>query len=186
MTQTSDGALSPGSDTAAPPPSIFQEQRFPNIRLAAMRAADGTPSFVVPASEIVETVRFLREEGGYRLFEDLTALDWLPREPRFEVVYHFMNIEASQPIRLRVEVSGLDPQLPSITGVFQGANWYEREVFDLFGITFTGHPDLRRIQMPVDWEGYPLRKDYPITGPRRPNLPSNQLRLEGRNGAPQL
>jgi NADH:ubiquinone oxidoreductase subunit C len=102
------------------------------------------------------------------------------------VIYHFLSISRRQPIRLKVELPGTAPKVPSITGLFAGANWYEREVFDLFGITFEGHPNLRRIEMPDDWEGNPLRKDYPVTGPRRPNLPSNQFRPEGRSGAPQV
>ncbi|HEX2915144.1 MAG TPA: NADH-quinone oxidoreductase subunit C [Chloroflexia bacterium] len=186
MTQTSDGTVNPEGSQPAPAPSLIETTRFPNVRPSPFRAADGTPTFIVPAEEILDVVRYLRDEGGFRLFEDITAVDWLPKEPRFEVVYHFLNIEARQPIRLKVPVSGTDPKVPSLTGLFTGANWFEREVYDLFGITFMGHPDLRRIEMPVDWEGHPLRKDYPVTGPRRPNLPANQFRPEGRNGAPQV
>jgi NADH-quinone oxidoreductase subunit C len=95
-----------------------------------------------------------------------TAVDRYPREPRFEVVYHVHSIERTERIRLKCSVPGVDPVIESITSVWRAANWYEREVFDLFGIRFLNHPDLRRILMPDDWEGYPLRKDYPITGSR--------------------
>ncbi len=185
MTQISDDTSNP-QEVAAPAPDLLEASRFPHVRPSSMRAADNTPTFIVPASDLLEVVKYLRDEADFKLFEDLTAVDWLPKEPRFQVVYHFLSLLNRQPIRLKVEVPGIQPRLPSITGLFMGANWYEREVFDLFGITFEGHPDLRRIEMPVDWEGHPLRKDYPTTGPRRPNLPSNQFRPDGRNGAPQV
>ncbi|OJV89192.1 MAG: hypothetical protein BGO39_34890 [Chloroflexi bacterium 54-19] len=183
MTQTSGDTLNPEETPASAPaePSLIEETRFPNVKPSPMRSADGTPSFIVPAAEIVEVAQYLKE-NGFVLFEDITAVDWLPKEPRFQVVYHLMNITARQPIRLKVELPGDKPSVPSLTGVFIGANWFEREVFDLFGIVFENHPDLRRIEMPDDWEGHPLRKDYPITGPRRPNLPANQFRPEGRSG----
>ncbi len=191
MTQTLGGTVEPEKSADHPeptpeaPPSLIDAARFPGVRPSPMRAADGTPTFIVPAANLLEVVSYLRDEGGFRLFEDITAVDWLPKEPRFEMVYHLMAIPAFQPIRLKVQVPGNKPKVPSLTSLFEGANWYEREVFDLFGITFEGHPDLRRIEMPEDWEGHPLRKDYPMTGPRRPNLPANQFRAEGRNGAPQ-
>lgn len=184
MTQISDDTPSP--EVAAPEPALIEETRFPNVRTSSFRNADGTPTFIVPATDLLEVVGFLRDEGDFKLFEDITAVDWLPKEPRFEVIYHFLSLSRRQPIRLKVELPGTAPKVPSITGLYAGANWYEREVFDLFGITFEGHPDLRRIEMPDDWEGNPLRKDYPVTGPRRPNLPSNQFRPEGRSGAPQV
>lgn len=174
MTQISD-------DTLSPEPSILEEIRFPNVRPSPMRAVDGIPTFIVPAENLLEVIGFLKNEANFKLFEDITALDWLPKEPRFQVVYHFLALTDYKQIRLKVEISGQNPHLPSITSLFLGANWYEREIFDLFGIVFDNHPDLRRIEMPTDWVGHPLRKDYPITGPRRPNLPANQFRSEGRN-----
>jgi len=96
----------------------------------------------------------------------VTAVDRYPAEPRFEVVYHLNSLERKQWLRLKARIGGENPTIESVTSVWRGANWYEREVFDLFGIRFTGHPDLRRIMMPDDWEGHPLRKDYPITGTR--------------------
>lgn len=188
MTPTSDDITKnpeDGSNQTVEMP-LLDEAQFPNVRRSEFRVADDTPTFIVSAAEIVQVVTYLRDKLNFTLFEDVTAIDWSPREPRFEVVYHLLSISNRQPIRLKVPLSGENPQVPSITGVFKGANWYEREVFDLFGITFTGHPELRRIEMPEDWIGHPLRKDYPTTGPRRPNLPANQYRPEGRNGAPQI
>ena len=94
----------------------------------------------------------------------MTALDWYPQEPRFELVYFLHAVKAALRLRLKVRVSGENPTIDSVTSVWPGANWYEREVFDLFGVTFSNHPDLRRIMMPEGWQGYPLRKDYPIHG----------------------
>lgn len=97
---------------------------------------------------------------------DVTAVDWYPNEPRFEVVYHLRSLANKNAIRLKVKLDGIDPHLNSLTPEFPNANFYEREVFDLFGIRFDGHPYLRRIMMPDDWEGHPLRKDYPVEGYR--------------------
>ena len=94
----------------------------------------------------------------------VTAVDRYPAEPRFEVVYHLHSIERNERVRLKCRLEGDDPEIESVTSVWRSANWYEREVFDLFGIRFRNHPDLRRIMMPDDWEGHPLRKDYPDHG----------------------
>jgi NADH-quinone oxidoreductase subunit C len=96
----------------------------------------------------------------------VTAVDRYPAEPRFEVVYHLHSLERNERLRLKCRVTGEKPQIDSVTPVWRSADWYEREVFDLFGIRFNGHPDLRRIMLPDDWEGHPLRKDYPVTGSR--------------------
>lgn len=189
MTQTSADTVNPEpnrqpEDTTQPDFAPLSATRYPNITRDEMRAADNTPSFIVPAEDIVDIVRFLRDDNGFTLMEDLTAVDWHRTEPRFQVVYNLLALNSNATIRLKVNVSGTNPTCPSITSVFPGANWYEREVFDLFGITFTGHPNLTRIEMPEDWEGNPLRKDYPVTGPRRPNLPSNQFRPIGRADVP--
>ncbi|HEY1271724.1 MAG TPA: NADH-quinone oxidoreductase subunit C [Terriglobales bacterium] len=97
---------------------------------------------------------------------DVTCVDWYPAEPRFEVVYHLLSIPNKERVRLKVRLEGSSPVVESVTSVWPGANFFEREVYDLFGIRFTGHPYLRRIQMPEDWEGHPLRKDYPVEGYR--------------------
>jgi len=104
--------------------------------------------------------------AGYNAFQDVTAVDWFPSAPRFRVVYHACSHTFKHVIRLTVLVDENDPTVDSITTVWPGANYYEREVFDLFGIRFEGHPNLRRIMMPDDWVGYPLRKDYPVEGYR--------------------
>jgi NADH-quinone oxidoreductase subunit C len=95
---------------------------------------------------------------------DVTCADYYPREPRFELAYHLLSIARKERVRLKVQISGDDPVLESITGVWPSANFFEREIFDLFGIRFLGHPYLRRIMLPEDWEGHPLRKDYPVEG----------------------
>jgi NADH-quinone oxidoreductase subunit C len=97
---------------------------------------------------------------------DVTCVDWYPSQPRFEVVYHLFSIPTKLRVRLKVQLGGEDPRLDSVTPVWPGANFFEREVFDLFGIYFEGHPYLRRIMMPENWEGHPLRKDYPVEGYR--------------------
>jgi NADH-quinone oxidoreductase subunit C len=104
--------------------------------------------------------------AGYNFLEDLTAVDWFPASPRFRLSYAILSHLLKERIRLSVPVEEPDPAVESITPVWPGANYYEREVFDLFGIRFEGHPNLRRIMMPDDWQGHPLRKDYPVEGDR--------------------
>ena len=102
----------------------------------------------------------------YNFFEDVTAVDWYPSEPRFQLSYSLLSHSLKRRLRLVVRLSGEDAALDSITSIWPAANFYEREVFDLFGIHFGGHPNLRRIMMPEDWNGHPLRKDYPVEGYR--------------------
>ena len=106
------------------------------------------------------------QAAGYNFLEDVTAVDWFPASPRFQVSYHIYSHPHKERIRLRTMVEEADPAVESITPVWPSANFYEREVFDLFGIRFEGHPNLRRIMMPEEWEGHPLRKDYPVEGYR--------------------
>ncbi len=106
------------------------------------------------------------QTAGYNFFEDMTAVDWFPRSPRFQLSYHILSHAYKERIRLRVMLDEAEPEVESITSVWPSANYYEREVFDLFGIHFAGHPDLRRIMLPDDWKGHPLRKDYPVEGYR--------------------
>jgi len=110
----------------------------------------------------------------FNLLTDATSVDRYPLEPRFEVNYHLVSIPRSDRLRLQVRLSASDPVVDSLVSVWPGANWLEREIFDLMGIRFEGHPDLRRILMPDDWEGYPLRKDYPVEGYR--DIPGTALR----------
>ncbi|WP_109484670.1 NADH-quinone oxidoreductase subunit C [Occallatibacter savannae] len=125
----------------------------------------GELSLTVPSENIVEAVQAIKE-AGYNAFEDMTAVDWLPSDPRFQLTYHILSHAMKQRVRIKAWVSEADPAVESITSVFPGANFYEREVFDLFGIRFEGHPNLRRIMMPEEWVGHPLRKDYPVEGYR--------------------
>ena len=102
----------------------------------------------------------------FNYLADITCVDWFPSEPRFEVVYHLLSHSKKERVRLKVRLDGSSPALDSVTPVWPAANYFEREVFDLFGVRFAGHPYLRRLLMPEDWEGHPLRKDYPVEGYR--------------------
>jgi NADH-quinone oxidoreductase subunit C len=122
----------------------------------------------VSRESIRDACALLREDPvcPFNYLSDVTCVDWYPQEPRFEVVYHLLSIPKKERVRLKVKLEGGSPALESVTSVWPGANYFEREVFDLFGVRFTGHPYLRRLLMPEDWEGHPLRKDYPVEGYR--------------------
>jgi NADH-quinone oxidoreductase subunit C len=126
----------------------------------------GELTLEVAAAKIASVCGFLKYDQKFARLSTVTAVDRYPAEPRYEVVYHLHSLERNDRVRVKCRLPGPDPAVESVTSVWRGANWYEREVFDLFGIRFLGHPDLRRIMMPDDWEGHPLRKDYPITGSR--------------------
>jgi NADH-quinone oxidoreductase subunit C len=117
------------------------------------------------AKDIVRVVTFLRDDPRCQFWciIDITAVDWPARENRFDVVYHFLSPKQNFRVRVKVETDEVTP-VPSITAVFSGADWFEREVYDLYGVLFTGHPDLRRILTDYGFEGHPLRKDFPLTG----------------------
>ena len=119
----------------------------------------------VKASEIVRVVKFLRDDARceFRSIIDITAVDWPSRENRFDVVYHFLSPTKNARVRIKAEVDETTP-VASIIEVFPGANWFEREVYDLYGVLFTGHPDMRRLLTDYGFEGHPLRKDFPLTG----------------------
>jgi NADH-quinone oxidoreductase subunit C len=125
----------------------------------------GELTLTIAATEIVAACITV-QKAGYNFFEDMTAVDWFPATPRFQLSYHILSHAFKERIRLRVMLDEADPTVDSITPVWPGANYYEREVFDLFGIHFGGHPDLRRIMLPDDWQGHPLRKYYPVEGYR--------------------
>lgn len=122
----------------------------------------------VDSAHLREACALLRDDSdcAFNFLSDVTCVDWTPAEPRFEVVYHLLSIPKKERVRLKVRLGSASPVVESVTSVWPGANFFEREVFDLFGIRFSGHPYLRRIQMPEDWEGHPLRKDYPVEGYR--------------------
>ncbi len=130
----------------------------------------GDVSVVVAPSDFVPAVEYLRLEGDLRFdfLSDVTATDWPDLDPRFWVVYHLLSMEHRHRVRVKVGLPASAPHVASITSLFSGANWPEREVYDFFGIVFDGHPDLRRIQMPEDWVGYPLRKDEGMGGVNTP------------------
>ena len=124
-------------------------------------------TLVVPPEHLIEVCTYLKQKLHYDFLETVTAVDWLDRVPRFDVVYQLLSLANQCFVRLKVRVGAHreeQPAVPTVTGIWPGANWYEREVYDLFGIAFTGHPDLRRILMPSDWTTHPLRKDYPLAG----------------------
>ena len=126
----------------------------------------GELTLEIAAGKIASICGFLKYDQQFVRLSTVTAVDWYPAEPRFEVVYHLHSVERNQRVRLKCRLHGEDPVIESVTSVWRGADWYEREVFDLFGIRFLNHPNLRRIMLPDDWEGHPLRKDYPVTGSR--------------------
>ncbi len=121
---------------------------------------------ITVARESIVAATLALRQAGYNYLEDITAVDWYPSEPRFQISYSFLSFSLKQRIRLVVRLDGEDASLDSITPAWPAANFYEREIFDLFGVHFGGHPNLRRIMMPEDWKGYPLRKDYPVEGYR--------------------
>jgi NADH-quinone oxidoreductase subunit C len=135
------------------------QDAFPNANHGI--SADGIPYIMVRPEQIVETARRARDELGYGRWIDMTAVDEPEVEPRFELQYLLYSMSEHHWLRIKTQT---DEHIPSVTSVFPGANWYEREVFDLFGVVFEGHPNLTRIMMPDEWHGHPLRRDYPIGG----------------------
>lgn len=139
------------------------QTRFPNLTVRP--SADGS-AFNIPAAEVLALLAHLRDECGFDLLSDLTAIDWAPgASPRFTVVYHLLATARAEYVRIAADCpDNTEPAMPTATGLWPGADWHERECFDLLGVKFTGHPDLRRILM---WEGYPyhpLRKEFPLAG----------------------
>jgi NADH-quinone oxidoreductase subunit C len=120
-------------------------------------------TLLVAHERITGVCRMARNDLGFIRLSAITAVDWFPDERRFEVVYLLHSLDRNERLRLKCRVAE-GQHIESVTSVWRGANWYEREVFDMFGIRFRNHPDMRRILMPLDWEGYPLRKDYPVHG----------------------
>jgi len=127
----------------------------------------GETTMVVKKEEIVEVCTFLKQELGYNFLTDLCAIDYLGQSPRFMMVYQLYNIGSHQRLRIKAAVEEGDGRIDTVSCVWATANWLERECYDLMGIVFNNHPDLRRILMPDDWVGHPLRKDYPVQGPDR-------------------
>ena len=163
----------PSGPTDPPPPAGTELPPF----IAALQAAVpggvtqvslyvGDWTVIVPAAKLLEVGRFLREtpEAGFDFCSDVTASDWPPRPQRFDVIYCLYSTRHRKRVRIKVRAAESDP-VPSVSGIWPAANWLEREVYDLFGVNFTGHPNRKRILMPDDWQGHPQRKDYPLEGP---------------------
>lgn len=139
------------------------DARFPNS-ISDGHTDKNEPTLFIAPAQIVEVCRFLKAEQGFNRLSGITAVDWHPADPRFEVVYLLHSMSKGTRLRLKCWVAESAPEIDSVTSIWQAANWYEREVFDMFGVSFRNHPDLRRILMPSDWEGHPLRKDFPVHG----------------------
>ncbi|CUA95432.1 NADH-quinone oxidoreductase subunit C [Pannonibacter indicus] len=134
-------------------------------RLLSWQVAYGELTLTVPAQDIIDVVRFLRDDASCKFVNltDICGVDYPFRDKRFDVVYHFLSPVQNQRIRVKV-ATGEDTPVPSLTPVFPGAEWFEREAYDMYGILFSGHPDLRRILTDYGFDGHPLRKDFPVTG----------------------
>jgi NADH-quinone oxidoreductase subunit C len=163
----------PAGPTEPPPPPDVPVPAFISTLQSAVPDAVvhiswwvGDWSVVIQASRLLEVAAHLRDAAGaeFDACSDVTATDWPPRDPRFDLIYCLYSTRLAHRVRLKVRVADNDAA-PSVSGVWPAASWLEREVFDLFGIRFDGHPDLRRILMPDDWQGHPQRKDYPLEGP---------------------
>jgi NADH-quinone oxidoreductase subunit C len=130
--------------------------------------ARGEVTVTVEPASLLDSLSYLRDQGdlGFTFLADLTATDWPDAQPRFWMAYHLLSMEHAHRVRVKAGLPGSDPRVDTVTGLFPTANWLEREVFDFFGIVFDGHPDLRRIEMPEDWVGHPLRRDEPLGGVR--------------------
>ena len=150
--------------------SELLQQHLPSGSFEPVQAADGMPTIYVAPERLVETLRALRDTPAlrYAFLADIVAVDYIPREPRYEIVYLLGSLgapgfgETAKRLRVKVRVPGVDPSVPTIISLWPAANWAERELWDMFGIRVDGHPDLRRILMPEDWEGHPMRRDYPV------------------------
>ncbi|HYT29106.1 MAG TPA: NADH-quinone oxidoreductase subunit C [Ktedonobacteraceae bacterium] len=145
---------------------VMVREKFPQ---AVVETSDfrGEQTIMLQPGHLVAVCVYLQKTLRYTFLSSVTAVDWPERVPRYDVVYHLLSIPNQSELRLKLRVGKKredHPAVPSVTGVWPAANWYEREVYDLFGIIFTGHPDLRRILMPMDWTTHPLRKDYPLSG----------------------
>jgi NADH-quinone oxidoreductase subunit C len=140
------------------------QEAVPGALLEEAPTIDLQPTIYASRDDVPALTRALRDrsELAFTLLAELTAVDYWPREPRFELVYVFVSLEHRRRLRLKVRLDGDDAHVATASDVWPAANWLEREVWDLFGIVFDGHPDPRRLLMPEDWEGYPLRKDYPV------------------------
>jgi NADH-quinone oxidoreductase subunit C len=144
------------------PNAVAIYQQLPEAIVDA-KVGLGELTLGIAPAQIVDVCRILKNSLTFERLSAVTAVDWWPREPRFEVVYLLHSIRNNTRLLMNVRLAE-GKEIDSVCSVWRGANWYEREVFDLFGIRFRNHPNLERIMMPADWEGHPLRKDYPVHG----------------------
>ena len=163
-------AAAPTGPVDPPPPGDTPVPAFISTLQDALPDAVTQLSFwvgdwtaIVPSTRLLDVALHLRS-AGFDCCSDVTASDWPQRPQRFDVIYCLYSIRDRQRVRVKVRAADGEP-VPSVTGIWPAANWLEREVYDMFGVNITGHPDLRRILMPEDWQGYPQRKDYPLEGP---------------------
>jgi len=155
------------SDDLAQNPILQKLQAWDDRAIAGASTFRGELTLALSPGQLRRMAEYLCTEPGleFNFLSDISTVDRFPLEPRFEMNYHLLSISLRHTLRLRVMApSGKDPQVDTVTPVWTTADWLEREIFDLFGVRFLGHPDLRRILMPEDWEGHPLRKDYPVEG----------------------
>ena len=148
------------------------QQAVPDATFETAATVDLHPTFFVSRDHVAAVARALRDGASlqFSFLAELTAADYWPRDPRFEVVYVLVSLQHRLRARMKVRLSGDDAHLASVCSIWPAANWLEREVWDLFGIVFDGHPDPRRLLMPEDWEGFPLRKDSPVQIRRPPHV----------------
>lgn len=148
------------------------------VSILEISATLGNETAVIAKNQIVDVIRFLRDNSGlqFNMMMDLAGVDYPERTERYEVVYHLYSLQTKKRIRLKVRCGGEKPTVPSIHTLYKAADWFEREVYDMFGIYFEGHPNLKRILMFEEFEGHPLRKDYPIN--KRPKVPSPDPLIE--------
>jgi NADH-quinone oxidoreductase subunit C len=151
---------------AAQMPDVAALLEWDAQAVADAKVDRGELTLMIDRERILPVCEFLKLRRGYSFLSDVTAVDWYPSEPRFEVVYHLRCYERKAWLRLKCKVPGDQPEIATISPLWGSATACEREVFDLFGIRFANHPHLTRILLPEDWEGHPLRKDYPVTGSR--------------------
>ena len=169
-TQSVPGQTPPAEPAPPPPPPAHPEnvekllETFPDCWFPDWRFADDIPTAGVKPERLVDVIRWLRFEspGKFDLLVDVAGAHWPEREYPFEVTYLLHSLTTNARVRIKCSVGGENSTIPTITGFWPAANWPEREIYDMFGVTFDGHPDLRRILNPNDWEGHPLRKDFPL------------------------
>jgi NADH-quinone oxidoreductase subunit C len=154
--------------------AVVLGESLPGVQIEVAPSIDLQSTLYVQPENVIAALTALRDHSQlkFELLSEMTAADYWPREPRFEVIYILVSIEHRLRARLKVRLPGEDPHLPTATVLWPAANWLEREIWDMFGIAFDGHPDPRRLLMPEDWEGYPARKDYPVQIQMKPEAGS--------------